>query len=69
MVETINELAQARRGMLWETIQQLHDEGLRARVEASFLETERTIAAWHDFVGSVELAMQAMRTSFGSEAA
>ena len=67
MVETVTELTKARRAKLWDTIQQLNDEGLRARVEASFLNTERTIEAWHAFVDSVEAAMHSMRTHLTSD--
>ena len=59
----IAELAAARRARLWDTIQQLDDDELRAVVERSHQDAERTIEEWHAFVEGREQALRAMRAS------
>ena len=63
MVEGIAERATARRERLWSTIQRLDDAELRARVERSRRDSERTIEEWHDFVEGLDMAMRALRAS------
>jgi hypothetical protein len=64
----IAELAAARRTRLWDTIGRLDDDELRARVERSTQDAERTIEEWHAFVegrGRAIRATRATRTSRG----
>lgn len=57
----IAEPVAARRTRLWGTLHRLDDEELRARVELSCRDAERTIEDWHDFVEALDRAHRAMR--------
>lgn len=61
MVEGIADLAKARRERLWSTVRRLDDDELRARVERSRRDSERTIEEWHDFVEGLDMALRALR--------
>jgi len=63
MVEGIAERVTARQARLLGTIQRLDDEELRARVQRSYHDNQRTIEEWHDFVEGLHLAMRAMSTT------
>ena len=61
MVAGTSERARVRRCALRRTLECLEDGELRARVEQSYEDGERTIEEWHEFVQNLDLALKEMR--------
>jgi hypothetical protein len=69
VVASTAQTARSRRSMLWRTLGRLGDDELRARVENSFEDGERTIEEWHEFVEHLESALVEMRRARRSRCA
>lgn len=63
MVEGLAERATERQARLLGVIQRLDDDALRARVQRSHRDNQRTIKEWQEFAATLDRAHRAMRES------